>query len=322
MNIAQDFRLLFSLHGLISLIILFSLELVLGVDNIIFISLVIARLPEGKRLPARIIGLSLTERYINSQFSDLSIFANSNLQPETSWNSEIGIKQGFKIGSFMGFIDAAAFWQQYQNTIELIYGQWGKQYVTPTIFSYTPGFEYLNTGPTQVKGIDASIEGEGKITKDLKIDVLGGYTYTVPQALNPSLIFATDTSKTKLSYNSTSSNTANNILKYRFQNIAKIDIEVKYRACFAGGDWVYYSHMQNIDEAFYSLSSTADYGIAEYRNTHTGGINVFNARIGKDLSKKLKASLVVNNVLNLSYSLRPLKIEPPRTFAVRVTWKV
>jgi predicted tellurium resistance membrane protein TerC len=59
MNIAQDFRLLFSLHGLISLIILFSLELVLGVDNIIFISLVIARLPEGKRLPARIIGLSL-----------------------------------------------------------------------------------------------------------------------------------------------------------------------------------------------------------------------------------------------------------------------
>ncbi|HTA82001.1 MAG TPA: TerC family protein, partial [Bacteroidia bacterium] len=59
MNIAQDFQLLFSLHGLASLIILFSLELVLGVDNIIFISLVIARLPEGKRLPARIIGLSL-----------------------------------------------------------------------------------------------------------------------------------------------------------------------------------------------------------------------------------------------------------------------
>jgi outer membrane receptor protein involved in Fe transport len=271
---------------------------------------------QGYRYP------SLTERYINSQFSDLSIFANPGLQPETSWNSEIGIKQGFKIGDFMGFIDAAAFWQQYQNTIELIYGQWGKQYITPTIFSYTPGFEYLNTGPTQVKGIDASLEGEGKITKDLKIDVLGGYTYTLPQAMDPSLIFATDTSKTKLSYNSTSSNTANNILKYRFQNIAKIDIEVKYKACFAGGDWVYYSHMQNIDEAFYSLSSTADYGIAEYRNAHTGGINVFNARIGKDFSKKLKASLVVNNVLNLSYSLRPLKIEPPRTFAVRVTWKV
>jgi predicted tellurium resistance membrane protein TerC len=59
MNIAQDFQSLFSLHGLASLIVLSSLELVLGVDNIIFISLVIVRLPEGKRLTGRIIGLSL-----------------------------------------------------------------------------------------------------------------------------------------------------------------------------------------------------------------------------------------------------------------------
>jgi len=271
---------------------------------------------QGYRYP------SLTERYINSQFSSLSIFANPNLLPETSWNSEIGIKQGFKIGSFMGFLDAAAFWQQYQNTIELIYGQWGRYQVVPGVYNTIPGFEYLNTGPTRVKGIDISIEGEGNITKDLKIDFLGGYTYTVPQALNPSLIFATDSSNTKMSYNSTSSNTANNILKYRFQNIGKIDIELKYKTCFAGGDWVYYSFMQNIDEAFYTLSSTADYGVAEYRTEHSTGINVFNARIGKDLSKKLKAAFVMNNALNLSYSLRPLKIEPPRTFAIRVTWKV
>ncbi|HTA82331.1 MAG TPA: TerC family protein, partial [Bacteroidia bacterium] len=58
MNVAQDFQLLFSLHGLASLIILSSLELVLGVDNIIFISLVIAKLPEERRLTARVTGLS------------------------------------------------------------------------------------------------------------------------------------------------------------------------------------------------------------------------------------------------------------------------
>lgn len=59
MNILADFQGLFSLNGLISLIILSILELVLGVDNIIFISLVLTKLPEERRFKARIIALSL-----------------------------------------------------------------------------------------------------------------------------------------------------------------------------------------------------------------------------------------------------------------------
>ncbi len=50
---------LFSLHGLSSLIILSLLELILGVDNIIFISLLLTKLPEGKRFTARVTALSL-----------------------------------------------------------------------------------------------------------------------------------------------------------------------------------------------------------------------------------------------------------------------
>jgi|SRR6185312_5061817 len=59
MNIAQDFATLFTLNGLITLCILSVLEFVLGVDNIIFISLVIAKLPEDRRLSARVLGLAL-----------------------------------------------------------------------------------------------------------------------------------------------------------------------------------------------------------------------------------------------------------------------
>ena len=271
---------------------------------------------QGYRYP------SLTEKYLTSQFSILSIFANPNLQPETSWNAEIGMKQGFKIADFFGFLDVAAFWQQYQNTIELTYGQWTTFLNQFGLIQHSPGFEYLNTGATEVRGIDASIEGEGKLSKDLKLIVLGGYTYSLPQALNPGFVYATDSAKEKLSYQTTSSNTANNILKYRFQNIAKLDIELKYKKYMLGGDWVYYSFMQNIDEVFYSLSSLASYGISQYRQEHNKGVNVFDAHIGKDLSKRVKAAFVVNNVFNLSYSLRPLKVEPPRTFALRVTWKV
>jgi predicted tellurium resistance membrane protein TerC len=59
MNFQADLQALLSLHGLISLCILALLELVLGVDNIIFISLLIAKIPEERRFNARITGLSL-----------------------------------------------------------------------------------------------------------------------------------------------------------------------------------------------------------------------------------------------------------------------
>src|SRR5207247_163887 len=39
---------------------------------------------QGYRFP------TLTEKYLSSQFSDLSVFANPNLTPETSWNAEFG----------------------------------------------------------------------------------------------------------------------------------------------------------------------------------------------------------------------------------------
>jgi len=59
MGLQTELQALFTLHGVVSLIILAALELILGVDNIIFISLLITKLPEQKRLEARVTGLSL-----------------------------------------------------------------------------------------------------------------------------------------------------------------------------------------------------------------------------------------------------------------------
>lgn len=50
---------LFSINSLIAFSTLFALELVLGIDNIIFISIISDRLPQEQRRNARIIGLSL-----------------------------------------------------------------------------------------------------------------------------------------------------------------------------------------------------------------------------------------------------------------------
>ncbi len=56
---AGDFSNLVSINGLISLFTLTVLEIVLGIDNIIFISLAVNKLPRSKQKRARTIGLLL-----------------------------------------------------------------------------------------------------------------------------------------------------------------------------------------------------------------------------------------------------------------------
>lgn len=54
-----DVNALFSLDGLVELITLTVLEIILGIDNIIFISIAVNKLPEKRQSSARSIGLSL-----------------------------------------------------------------------------------------------------------------------------------------------------------------------------------------------------------------------------------------------------------------------
>lgn len=59
MHLAQDFSQLFTVASLISLLTLSVLEIVLGIDNIIFISIIAGKLPKSKQGKARTIGLML-----------------------------------------------------------------------------------------------------------------------------------------------------------------------------------------------------------------------------------------------------------------------
>ena len=59
MHLSQDFHELFSITSLISLLTLSVLEIVLGIDNIIFISIASGKLPRNRQGRARTIGLML-----------------------------------------------------------------------------------------------------------------------------------------------------------------------------------------------------------------------------------------------------------------------
>ena len=81
---------------------------------------------QGYRFP------TITERYIRTGVGNFGVFPNPELQPESSWNAEVGIKQGLKFGKLYGYLDVAGFWQEYDNTIEYLFGFWGEYSTEPS----------------------------------------------------------------------------------------------------------------------------------------------------------------------------------------------
>ena len=268
---------------------------------------------QGYRFP------TITEKYMRSDIGGMSIFPNPQLLSESSWNAELALKQAFKINNFLGAIDVAFFWQEYANTIEFTFGTWDKAKDIYGDDSLSRGFKYINTGATRVRGCEISLPAEGQITKEVKLSVLADYTFVLPQAIKPDDIFFIDSTLQPMSFNSSSTETENNILKYRFQHIAKIDFQLSYKSYSIGGDLRSYSNVQNIDAVFYLFEPQMHSGIEKYRKKNNSGSIIYDARIGLDITKSFKATFVVNNLFNLSYSLRPLKIEAPRTFALRLS---
>lgn len=111
MHLAQDFHELFSVASLISLLTLSILEIVLGIDNIIFISIIAGKLPRNRQGKARTVGLML------------ALIMRIGLLFSISWI--VGLKDSlFNIGDFgvTGrdmILFAGGVFLLYKTTIEL-----------------------------------------------------------------------------------------------------------------------------------------------------------------------------------------------------------
>ena len=275
---------------------------------------------QGYRFP------SDAEKYITTVVGGLNVFPNQSLQPEKGYTSEIGIKQGFKIGKFQGFADLAGFITHYYNMIDFAF-TYDTAKVTPSHLSLgtklaAAGFQFQNIGNANITGIDVSLSGSGKIGP-IRVDLLSGYTYSNP--INPNYNPKTDTNGTSRT----------NVLRYRNKIMIKNDIQLSYKMFSIGWSSRYNSFMQNIDrrftqnifydqgfqdknvpESFFLLP-----GLAKYRETHNKGVWQNDFRIACQAGKNLRLSFLINNIFNTEFMSRPGLIEPPRTFVFQAAFK-
>jgi len=272
---------------------------------------------QGYRVP------SIGERYITTTSGNFGFYPNPGLKPESSISYELGFKQMFRVGKFSGMVDLAGFYEDYDNYVEFNFGYWG---FNPDV-TKDVGFKFFNTGPARIYGIDASIAGEGDLAKNLNLGVMLGYTYSVPQALDPNYVFYVDpnNSKNSLTYLFTSSDSAGHILKYRVQSLLKGDVQVTWKRFSTGFGVRYYGFMKNIDRFFYDILDGQMFGvksgIKKYRAEHNTGTYIVDYRISYAL-RSFKFSVIVNNLMNTEFSLRPLTIESPRMTQLQVVYKI
>jgi iron complex outermembrane receptor protein len=256
---------------------------------------------QGYRFP------TMAEKYIRAEVGGLHLFPNPDLQPETGWNAEIGVKQGIRLGSWNGYLDLAGFWTEYSNMMEFTFGIY-----KPDTALYATlddlGFKSINVGHAQITGFDFTFTGEGRVF-NLPATLLVGYTYTNPVDLVEDSMYLANKS------------TDDDILKYRYYHSVKADFDVSFGRFTAGCSYSYTSHMINIDKSFEGelipgLPETEILpGLKEYRDEHDKGYHVLDLRIGFTPTENTRFALIMKNVLNEEYMPRPGYIDAPRNVA-------
>ncbi len=244
---------------------------------------------QGYRFP------TAAELFVQISSSGTYVYPNPDLISETGWSSEIGIKQGVKLGTWLGYFDLSGFVSQYRNMIEFRGGLWGEP--SDPVGGF--GFRSINITNARISGFEISTFSQGEIFK-IPFQYLIGYTYTYPINLD----------------HDPSDPTSEKYLPYRNFHNFKADVQITpFKGLDLGAAALYIGYLEVIDPVYEGIIP----GLSEFRAANTKGFWVFDLRLGYIFSDHFRANFIIKNIGNKLYTLRPAFLEAPRnmTFSVQ-----
>ncbi|MCD8165617.1 MAG: TonB-dependent receptor [Bacteroides sp.] len=154
-------------------------------------SFIRASFGQGYRYP------SLVEKFARKDIGGAGVFPSKDLKAESGFNAELGLKQGYKIGGFQGFLDVAGFYTQYKDMIEFRFGLFdGDDYIffsdntlNNLLAVLNPvlngdlglGATFYNVSKARIYGVDLSTYGMYKISNNANLTYNLGYVYIQPE---------------------------------------------------------------------------------------------------------------------------------------------
>ena len=267
---------------------------------------------------------SIAERFVDENITDdFAVFSNPQILPEQGYTVEFGYKRTIPVGkNWKGYFDAATFYQQFKPMVEFQAGIWERYgHVDPNTGETETGlgFSAVNVAKARIFGYEFTAAGDGTFGKNkIPLSILAGYTYSfaVDANENPEYekfgnVFKNSFKGFKVdeeqyeSYESAATRSESIIygmLSYRFRHLLKLDIESGYKKFSYGTSVRYYSYIDKVDEVFNVFIP----GFDEYRQGRNfKGEVVWDIRTGYKLSENFKLNLIVKNVTNRLYVIRP-----------------
>jgi len=292
---------------------------------------------QGYRYP------SITEKFVYKDIGGIGAYPNHNLKAEQGYNAEIGIKQGYKVGHFSGFFDLAGFYTQYKNMIEFEFGLFNSttfdhvtdlsDVLTMLLNSQMPGLgtRFSNVDKAIIYGIDASINGIWKISPASNVSYNIGYIYIEPIDANWKEKIEKEATQGDLKMKEKSNDSK--YLKYRQKNTFKGVFDFQWNRWSIGTNLTYKSKTLAVDyfiiderekeqdDMMDIVRSIIFSGLNDYWKKNNKGYFTMDARFGVKISKNIQGWIMLNNLLNSEYSLRPMDLSAPRTFIVQINFK-
>ncbi len=122
-------------------------------------------------------------------------------------------------------------------------------------------------------------------------------------------------------------------LKYRQKHSLKAVLDLQWNRLTLGTNLTYKSKTLAVDyfmvderqkseeDVMDIVRSVIFPGLHDYWMKHNTGYFAMDARLGIKISKGIQCWLMMNNLLNTEYSLRPMDVSPPRTLIFQVNAK-
>ncbi|MEG1544048.1 MAG: TonB-dependent receptor [Tannerellaceae bacterium] len=298
-------------------------------------SFIRASFGQGYRYP------SIMEKFIYKDIGGVAAYPNQNLNAERGFNAELGIKQGYQLGNFKGFIDAAGFYTYYRDMIEFQFGVFNNstmayvdnlgEVIKMISRGETPGIgtRFENVNKAKIGGLDVSINGVYDIRPDMKLLYNLGYVFINPIDADAGQRNEVEEANKDLLAIKSKSNTSN-YLKYRQKHTVKAVLDLQWKQFNLGTNMTWKSKTLAVDyflvdEREKATPDVMDYvrslifsGLHDYWKEKNNGYFMMDLRLGMNATKHIRVQAIVNNLLNSEYSVRPMDVSAPRTFLLQV----
>lgn len=271
---------------------------------------------------------TIGERFISATFSIIDIIPNPKLLPERGWGLEYGVRQPISISKWKGYVDFAAYWNEYDNFVDYSLGLWLPNGEPSTNFDDL-GLKPINLKEARIMGFEVSGYGHGKIGK-VDVRTLLGYTYNYPGNLEKDTtqrdmkVYLENAIKgitaryedVKNEFGWIVDEQSAKVMNFRMRHLFKADIELGYKDFSLG----YSLYAASFPERWDLLYLVAVEGTTQFVDRHPNTDLVHGIRFAWQFSKIGRATFLVKNLTNHEYLIRPGRLEPPRSFTMQLNF--